>query len=104
MNNYVLINSTENNNNNITIYFTIPSLNIDSQATITQDTFAQQISLGGFNQLGVYLVELLDKGLQGLLGTPNDSTKEPVDKPGDNSSKSDSGTYSGLRVFNNETE
>lgn len=104
MDNYVLINSTENSNNNITIYFTIPSLNVDSQATITQDIFAQQISLGGFNQLGIYLVELLDMGLQGLLGTSNASTKEPVDKPGDNPSKSDSGTYSGLQVFNNETE
>jgi len=66
-NNDVLINKTDIDNDNTIVYFTVPSLNIDSRLKITNDEFTNQMSIGGFKQLGHYLIEQLEIGLNNLL-------------------------------------
>lgn len=63
----VRINKTDARDNNITIYFTIPKLSIDSEYQLTKEEFENQMSVGGFKQLGHYLVEKLENGLSAML-------------------------------------
>lgn len=67
MNSDVAINRTTTDKDGITVYFTIPALNIDSQYHMTNDEFESQMSIGGFKQLGHYLVEQLENGLNAML-------------------------------------
>ena len=63
----VLINRMDNEDKNTVVYFTIPSLNVDSQMKVPSDKFASLLSEGGFIGLEKYLMEKLDIGLQALL-------------------------------------
>lgn len=67
MNNQVLINKTDMNGDYTTVYFTVPSLNIDSQMKISNDDFVKQINQGGYKALGIYLLQQLDDGIQAML-------------------------------------
>lgn len=63
----VLINRMDNEDKNTVVYFTIPSLNVDSQMKVPSDKFVSLLSEGGFIGLEKYLMEQLDVGLQALL-------------------------------------
>lgn len=63
----VLINRMDNEDKNTVVYFTIPSLNVDSQMKVPSDKFASLLSEGGFIGLEKYLMEQLETGLQALL-------------------------------------
>lgn len=63
----VLINRMDNEDKNTVVYFTIPSLNVDSQMKVPSDKFVSLLSEGGFIGLEKYLMEQLDIGLQALL-------------------------------------
>lgn len=63
----VLINRMDNEDKNTVVYFTIPSLNVDSQMKVPSDKFVSLLSEGGFVGLEKYLMEQLDLGLQALL-------------------------------------
>lgn len=65
--NNVLINRMDNEDKNTVVYFTIPSLNVDSQMKVPSDKFVSLLSGGGFIGLEKYLMEQLDTGLQALL-------------------------------------
>ena len=63
----VLINRMDNEDKQTIVYFTIPSLNIDSQMKVPSDKFVSLLSEGGFIGLEKYLMEQLNVGLQALL-------------------------------------
>lgn len=63
----VRINKTDARDNNITIYFTVPTLSIDGEHQLTKKEFEDQMSIGGFKQLGRYLIEQLENGLSAML-------------------------------------
>lgn len=63
----VLINRMDNENKQTVVYFTIPSLNVDSQMKVPSDKFVSLLSEGGFIGLEKYLMEQLDTRLQALL-------------------------------------
>lgn len=72
MNSDVLISKTDVEDNYTTVFFTVPSLNIDSKIKVENDTFIKQVSSGGYRQLGVYLLKELDKGIQNLIRGSSD--------------------------------
>lgn len=63
----VLINQTDTSHGETTIYFIVPSLNIDSQYKMSSDEFVKQLGEGGFKGLGNYILKQLDIGIQALL-------------------------------------
>lgn len=67
MNSNVLINKTNIDGDSITVYFMIPALNIDSQYQMTNKDFQEQMSIGGFKQLGYFLIETLENGLRNMM-------------------------------------
>lgn len=67
MNRQVLINRTDMNGDYTTVYFTVPSLNIDSQMQVLNEDFIRQLSIGGYTQLGLFLLNQLDKGIQDII-------------------------------------
>lgn len=63
----VLINRTEQIPDGIVVYFTVPSINIDSQLQMTNNIYIEQISNGGFVQLGKFLLQELNQSISALL-------------------------------------
>lgn len=67
MNNQVLINRTDMNGDYTTIYFTVPSLSIDSQMKVSNEDFIRQLGIGGYAQLGLFLLTQLNRGIQDII-------------------------------------
>jgi len=57
----------DSNETKTTVFFYVQSLNIDSQYTLSNDDYVAQLSNGGFNQLGNYLIQKLIDGLNDLI-------------------------------------
>lgn len=75
MNSQVLINRTDMDGDYTIVYFTVPSLNIDSQIKVSNDDFIKQVGIGGYVQLGLFLLQQLDDGIQNILNGVSNNTK-----------------------------
>lgn len=63
----VIISRMENNSGKTTIYFMVPSLNIDSHYAMETDRFTSVLTSGGFSGLAQELLKELDTGIQALI-------------------------------------
>lgn len=64
--NNILITGTRTNGNTIYIDYTIPSINIDGTAEMTNDEFVEKLQ-GGFSSLGNYILEDIVDRINSLL-------------------------------------
>lgn len=63
----VIISRMENNNGKTTIYFMVPSLNIDSHYDMETNKFSSVLTSRGFSGLAQELLKELDNGIQALI-------------------------------------
>ncbi|WP_270333006.1 hypothetical protein [Ligilactobacillus acidipiscis] len=67
MDDKVLINRTDMDGDYTIVYFKVPSLNIDSKMKVLNVDFIKQLSIGGYAQLGLFLLNQLNKGIESLI-------------------------------------